>query len=105
MQVLTLHKWGKRERIARLGHTGTRALATRGCAPPVQALLKVIGAESITNQALKRHKGIENRAAQYSRIHILRTGSRCSSDLNVCVFAGSSTVTLRCAQIHSKGLV
>ena len=26
--------------VAKLGHTGARALATRGCAPPVQALLK-----------------------------------------------------------------
>ena len=24
--------------VAKLGHTGARALATRGCAPPVQAL-------------------------------------------------------------------
>ena len=31
--------------VAKLGHTGARALATRGCAPPVQALLKIIGAE------------------------------------------------------------
>ena len=29
--------------VAKLGHTGARALATRGCAPPVQALLKIIG--------------------------------------------------------------
>ena len=31
--------------VAKLGHTGARALATGGCAPPVQALLKIIGAE------------------------------------------------------------
>ena len=31
--------------VAKLGHAGPRALATRGCAPPVQALLKIIGAE------------------------------------------------------------
>ena len=31
--------------VAKLGHTGVHALATRGCAPPVQALLKIIGAE------------------------------------------------------------
>ena len=29
----------------KLGHTGARALATGGCAPPVQVLLKIIGAE------------------------------------------------------------
>ena len=27
--------------IAKLGHTGARALTTGGCAPPVQALLKI----------------------------------------------------------------
>ena len=31
--------------VAKLGHTGARALATGGCAPPVQTLLKIIGAE------------------------------------------------------------
>jgi len=31
--------------VAKLGHTGARALATRGCAPPMQVLLKIIGAE------------------------------------------------------------
>ena len=31
--------------VAKLGHTGARALATRGCAPPMQAFLKIIGAE------------------------------------------------------------
>ena len=47
--------------IAKLGHTGGRALATRGCAPPVQVLLKIIGAKCtvITNWALKVHKGVE----------------------------------------------
>ena len=48
--------------VAKLGHTGVRALATRGCAPPVQALLKIIGAEctlSIANWVLKMHKGVE----------------------------------------------
>ena len=47
--------------VAKLGHTGARALETRGCVPPVQACLKIIGAKlnvplSITNQALKMHK-------------------------------------------------
>ena len=48
--------------VAKLGHTGARALATRGCAPLVQALLKIIaniGAECtviwIANWALKVH--------------------------------------------------
>ena len=31
--------------VAKPGHTGARAPATGGCAPPVQALLKIIRAE------------------------------------------------------------
>ena len=46
--------------VAKLGHTGARTLATRGCAPP---LLKIIGAECTVinraNWALKVHKGVE----------------------------------------------
>ena len=39
--------------VAKLGHTGARALATRGYAPPVQVLLKMIGAEcTIINRKL-----------------------------------------------------
>ena len=54
--------------VAKLGHTGARALATRGCAPPVQALLKIIGAECT---AINRELGVKsaqrccNRAPQY----------------------------------------
>ena len=42
-----------------MGHTGARALATRGCPPPVQVLLKIIGALSIANRVLKVHKDVE----------------------------------------------
>ena len=39
--------------IAKLGHTGAHALASGGCAPPVQGLLKIIGAEcTIINHEL-----------------------------------------------------
>ena len=39
--------------VAKLGHTGALALATRGCAPPVQALLKIIGADyTVINREL-----------------------------------------------------
>ena len=39
--------------VAKLGHTEARALATRGCAPPVQALLKIIGSEcTVINRKL-----------------------------------------------------
>ena len=42
-----------RSGVAKPGHTGARALATRGCAPPVQALLKIIGAEcTVINREL-----------------------------------------------------
>ena len=44
------------------------ALATRGCAPPVQALLKIIGAEcTVINHELgaKSVQRCRNRAAQY----------------------------------------
>ena len=34
---------------ARLRHTGARALATRGCAPPVQVSMLIIGTDSIIN--------------------------------------------------------
>ena len=38
---------------AKLGHTGARSLATRCCALPVQALLKIIGSEcTIINREL-----------------------------------------------------
>lgn len=59
------------------------------------------------NWALKMHNGVEIELhMQCSCIHILIiTRSRCSSDLNVCMFAGSSTVTLRCMQVDSEGLV
>ena len=48
--------------IAKLGHTGARALATGGCAPPVQVVLKIFAPNvplSIANWALKVHKGVE----------------------------------------------
>ena len=46
--------------VDKLGHTGARALATRGCAPPVQVLLKIIDADSecvYRYQTRKVHKG------------------------------------------------
>ena len=44
--------WGERERVvssgvARLGHTGARAIATRGRALPVQVSMRIVGAESV----------------------------------------------------------
>ena len=48
--------------VAKPGHTGARALATGGCAPPVQVLLKLSAPNvllSIANWALNVHKGVE----------------------------------------------
>ena len=45
--------------VAKLGHTGASPLATRGCAPPVQVLLKILSVPnvplSIANWVLKVH--------------------------------------------------
>ena len=52
--------------VAKLGHTGARALATGSCAPPVQVLLKIIGAEcTVINRKLdaKSAQKCRNRAA------------------------------------------
>ena len=39
--------------VAKLGHTEAHTLATGGCAPPVQALLKILGAEcTVINREL-----------------------------------------------------
>ena len=39
--------------VTKLGHTGARTLVIRGCAPPVQALLKILAAEcSVINREL-----------------------------------------------------
>ena len=44
--------------VAKLGHTGARALATRDCAPPVQALVKIIGTEcTVINRELGAKSG------------------------------------------------
>ena len=56
--------------VAKLGHTGARALATRGCAPP---LLKIIGAEcTVINRELgaKSAQRCWNRAAQYCYLYL-----------------------------------
>ena len=52
--TVAMYMYGvKSSGVAKLGYTGARALATRGCAPPVQALLKIIGAEcTVINREL-----------------------------------------------------
>ena len=58
--------------VAKLGHTKARALVTRDCAPPVQALLKIISAKC----TVVNHKSCAksaNRAAQYSYLYSQNT--------------------------------
>ena len=48
--------------VGKLGHTGIRALTTRGCAPPTQALMQIIAPEStVANFELgaKMYKGLK----------------------------------------------
>ena len=54
--------------VARLGHTGAHALATRGCAPPVQVC---IGTDSIIVNRESATKQSSNRTVQNyeSRMH------------------------------------
>ena len=65
--------------VAKLRHTGARALATRGCAPPVRVLLKIIVAEcSIINRELgaksaQRHVEIELRSIAICTFGITRS--------------------------------
>ena len=52
---------------------GAHALVTGGCASPVQALLKIIGAEcTVINCELgaKVHKGVEIEPAQYCYLYL-----------------------------------
>ena len=72
--------------VAKLGHTGTRVLATRGCAPPVQALLKILGAKcTVINRELgaKVHKDVEIELRGIAICTSRITRSVCSPDLNV----------------------
>ena len=52
--------------VARLGYTGAHALATRGCAPPVQVC---ISADSINVDHESGAKRSSNRMAQYHYIY------------------------------------
>ena len=47
-------------RVQWRSQAGAHALATGGCAPPVQGLPEIIGAEcTVINRALKVRKGVE----------------------------------------------
>ena len=52
--------------VAKLGHTGARALVTRGCAPPMQALLKIVGAECTT--VINRELGAKHGQSLVSQV-------------------------------------
>ena len=81
--------------VAKLGHTGARALATGGCAPPVQALLPNVPLSRIANWALKVRKGVEIELRSLAICIFRITRSVCSLDLDVDY---GTTVTLRCAR-------
>ena len=83
---------------------GAHALATGSCAPPVQVLQKIIGAEcTVINCELgaKVHKGVEIALRSIAICTFRITRSICSPDLNVCVCNVSTKVTLRCAHAGS----
>ena len=61
--------WNKQYSVARLGHTGARALATRGRAPPVQVCIRIIGADSIVVDRESGTKQSSNRTAQYRFVY------------------------------------
>ena len=90
--------------VAKLGHTRVRALATGGCAPSVQVLLKITSAEcTVINRELgaKVHKGVEIELRSISTYIFRITRSVCSPDLDVCMFAISTSLTSRCARAGS----
>ena len=93
--------------IAKLGHTGARALETRGCAPPMQALLKIISVEcTVINRELgaKSSQRWWNRAAQYKYICILRiTRSRMLPD--PCLPQVLQWPYAARAQVHNEGML
>ena len=51
--------------VARLGHTGARALGTGGRAPPVQVRIWIIGADSIVVDRKSGAKRSWNQTTQY----------------------------------------
>ena len=71
----------------------------------MQALLKIIGAECTVinraNWALKVREGVEIELRSLAICIFRITRSVCSPDLDVYVFAVSTTVTLRCARAGS----
>ena len=72
--------------IAKLGHTGT-ALASRVCASPVQACLKVSAPNvplSVANRELKIHKGVEIELHRIA-ICILRIMKSCMLPSSQCM--------------------
>ena len=55
--------------VARLGHTGVRALATRDRAPPMQVCMQIVGADSIAVDREMCAKRSRNRTAQYHYVY------------------------------------
>ena len=69
--------------VARLGHTGARALATRGCAPPVQVFIRIIGSENTVVDRESGGKRSSNRTAQYRYVYPQNYKSRNSPYANL----------------------
>ena len=69
--------------VARLGHTGARALATRSYAPPVQVFIRIIGAESTVVNHESGSKMFSNRTAQYCYVYPQNYESRKPTDANL----------------------
>ena len=71
--------------VARLGHTRARALATRGCAPPVQVFIQIIGAESTVVNHESGGKRSSNRTVQYRYVYPQNYKSRKLTDAKFAV--------------------
>ena len=63
------NRWSTGSGIARLGHTGVHALATRGCVLPVQVRMRIIVADSIIVDHESGTKPSWNRTAQYHYVY------------------------------------
>ena len=98
--------------IAKLGHTGARALETRGCAPPMQALLKIISVEcTVINRELgaKSSQRCWNRAAQYIYIYLYPPNNEVSYapliSMYACLLQVQQWPYAARAQVRNEGML
>ena len=73
--------------VAKLGHIGARALATRGCAPPLQVRRQIIGADGkFVDRKLSAEKCIKllsNRAVQYGYLYLQNNDTFCVPQISL----------------------